>query len=106
MMSRDERLDEIFCRAREIRRRRESRRTKALGGMTAALSLGLVALIGLLAGRGTAVHGTSLGAFLLGPEAGGYVIVALLAFALGIGIAVLSMRKKRSKNQKTRKTDQ
>ena len=32
---------------------------------------------------------------LLGPEAGGYVLVALIAFALGIAAALLAQRRKR-----------
>ena len=37
---------------------------------------------------------TDLGATILGPEAGGYVIVALLAFALGIIVASAIRKKK------------
>ena len=37
---------------------------------------------------------STLGATILGPEAGGYVIVALLAFALGIVVASAIQKKK------------
>ena len=105
MMSREEKLDAIFRMAEDIRRRREARRVKALGGVTAALSLSLAALIGLLADHGAAVRGTEMGAFLLGPEAGGYAIVALLSFALGIAVAMISMRKKLARRAGSRKTE-
>ena len=36
--------------------------------------------------------GTHLGATILGPEAGGYVITALLSFALGITVAIITQK--------------
>ena len=54
-------------------------------------------MVGSLAG-GASVRPTALGAFLLGPEAGGYVIVALIAFALGIALT-LAAQKYRRMNQ-------
>ena len=53
--------------------------------------------------RGAEVHGTALGAFLLGPEAGGYVIVALLAFMLGIVAALLAQKHRRMKQREGKK---
>ena len=103
MMDREARLDEIFRRAEVVRRRQEENRTRLLGGSTAALALALITMIGGFAGRGTEVHGTALGAFLLGPEAGGYVIVALIAFALGVAAALLAQRRRWTKQREEKK---
>ena len=102
-MDREARLDEIFRRAEVVRRRQEENRTRLLGGSTAALALALVALIGGFARRGAEVRGTALGAFLLGPEAGGYVLVALLAFMLGIVAALLAQKHRRMKQREGKK---
>lgn len=96
-MNREERLDEIMRRACAIHRTREARRVAALGGSTAVLALGLVVLIGMMSRGGASVRPTALGAFLLGPDTGGYVIVALLAFALGVAVSELG-RRLRSKH--------
>lgn len=107
-MNREERLDEIMRRASAIRRTREARRVAALGGSTAVLALGLVVLIGMMSRGGASVRPTALGAFLLGPEAGGYVIVALLAFAMGAAVTELGrrLRSKRAMNTMRDKEEQ
>lgn len=103
MMDREAKLDEIFRRAEAVRRRQEENWTRLLGGATAALALALITMIGGFAGRGTEVHGTALGAFLLGPEAGGYVLVALIAFALGIVLALLAQKHRQTKEHEGKK---
>lgn len=108
MMDREAKLDEIFRRAEVVRRRQEENWTRLLGGATAALALALITMIGGFAGRGTEVHGTevhgtALGAFLLGPEAGGYVLVALIAFALGIVLALLAQKHRQTKEHEGKK---
>jgi len=103
MTDREAKLDEIFRRAEAIRRRQEANRARLLGGATVALALALITMIGGFAGHGTEVHGTALGAFLLGPEAGGYVIVALIAFALGIVLALLAQKHRQTKEHEGKK---
>ena len=104
MKDREAKLDEIFRRAETVRRRQEEKRTRLLGGATAALALALITMIGGFAGRGAEVRGTALGAFLLGPEAGGYVLVALIAFALGIVIThIIQQRRIAEKNKEDEK---
>ena len=84
-MKKQERLDEVFRRAENIRRKQDKKRIAVLGGTGAALTVCLILVIGAVPRQGTAKpEATALGAFLLGPETGGYVIVALLAFILGI----------------------
>ena len=67
------------------------------------LALLLVMMIGAFAGSGAPVRPTALGAFLLGPEAGGYVIVALIAFALGVAAALLAQRRRWTKQREEKK---
>ena len=66
-------------------------------------ALVLILMIGGFAGCGAEIRGTALGAFLLGPETGGYVLVALIAFALGIAAALLAQRHKRMKQREEKK---
>ena len=103
MMDREARLDDIFRRAEIVRHRQEENRARLLGGATMALVLALITMIGGFAGRGAEMRGTALGAFLLGPEAGGYVIVALIAFALGIAAAMLAQRHRQMKQREEKK---
>ena len=103
MMDRDARLNEIFRRAEAVRRKRDERVARALGGAAGALALALIVMIGGFSGRGAEIHGTALGAFLLGPEAGGYVLVALIAFALGIAAALLAQRHRQMKQREEKK---
>lgn len=103
MKDREAKLDEIFRRAEAVRRRQEENWTRLLGGATVALALALIVMIGGFAGRGAEIHGTALGAFLLGPEAGGYVLVALLAFMLGVAAALLAQRHRRMKQREEKK---
>jgi len=103
MTDREARLNEIFRRAEAVRRKRDERVARALGGATGALALALIVMIGGLSGRGAEIHGTALGAFLLGPEAGGYVLVALIAFALGIVLALLAQKHRQTKEHEGKK---
>lgn len=93
MMDRASMLDEVFRRAEGIQRRHTRRQVQLLGIAAFGLLFALFVMIGNLAG-GASVRPTAMGAFLLGPEAGGYVIVALLAFALGIIVTKIIILKK------------
>ena len=97
MMDRASMLDEVFRRAEGIRHRQTRGQVQWLGAAACALLIALFVMVGSLAG-GASVRPTALGAFLLGPEAGCYVIVALLAFALGIALT-LAAQKYRRMNQ-------
>ena len=52
----------------------------------------LVLVIGLFPGSGTAPAGSVYGAFLLSAEAGGCVLAAVIAFALGVAVTLLCLR--------------
>lgn len=90
MMDRASMLDEVFRRAEGIRHRQTRREARLLGVSVCGLALALLMMIGGFAVNGAAVRPTKLGAFLLGPETGGYVIVALIAFALGIILVLVT----------------
>ena len=87
----------------EIRRRsllyREKKQIRALSFLASGIGVLLMAIMILAPGvSGTVgISSSHLGATILGPEAGGYVIVALLAFTLGIIVTIIT--------KKYRKTD-
>ena len=88
----------------EIRRRsslyREKKQISSLSLLAMAIGAMLMVVLMLALGvSGTVGKSSSLlGATILGPEAGGYVIAALLSFALGIIVTLIT--------QKYRKTDE
>ena len=88
----------------EIRRRsslyREKKQISSLSLLAMAIGAMLMVVLMLAPGvSGTVGKSSSLlGATILGPEAGGYVIAALLSFALGIIVTLIT--------QKYRKTDE
>ena len=88
----------------EIRRRsllyREKKQIRALSFLASGIGVLLMAIMILAPGvSGTVgISSSHLGATILGPEAGGYVIVALLAFTLGIIVTIIT--------KKYRKTDE
>lgn len=92
----DEAMREIMKRSDKIEKKRERRKTNILTGMSVSLIAVLTIVIGIVPGRAVTVpEGTTYGSFLLSPEAGGYVLVALLAFAIGIIITVCCLRSKK-----------
>ena len=88
----------------EIRRRsslyQEKKQISSLSLLAMAIGAMLMVVLMLAPGvSGTVGKSSSLlGATILGPEAGGYVIAALLSFALGIIVTLIT--------QKYRKTDE
>ena len=84
----DEALEKIFTKSKEIRAKRERRTAVILSTVTAVLSILLIGTVQLLKGQGIKeASATTLGAFLLPSEAGGYVLAGVLAFLLGVAVA-------------------
>lgn len=89
-MTKEERLAKMHSRAAELKRRREKREIRSLGVISCGLLFGLVTLIfsvqypqhGIAAGQHT-------GASLLSDSVGGYVLVAVLAFTLGVVVTAI-----------------
>ena len=96
----DEAMREIKKRSEKIEKKRERRKTNILTGMSVSLIAVLTIVIGLVPGQAVSVpEGTVYGSFLLSPEAGGYVLIALLAFAIGIITTVICFRSKKKSDK-------
>ena len=90
---------------REIRRRKVYYQTKKQMRVLAELSTVLTALLFAallfapdITGTVSQTTGSVLGATILGPKAGGYIIVALLSFALGIVVTILALKRRTLQN--------
>ncbi len=93
----EEALKEIMKRSDAVSvRRRNKFEATCLGTASAVLCAVLLAVIMMLPGGGASefTEGSVYGAFLLSPQAGGYVLVAMLVFVIGITIT-LFIRKLR-----------
>lgn len=92
----EEELDEIMHRSRKITIRRECRKVQIQACLTCAVSLLVIAALILLPkGAVTTSDESVYGAFLLADGTGGYVLVALISFILGVVVTVLSMKYRR-----------
>ena len=100
MRSVDAQMKEILRRKAYFRARRHEKRLAFLDmGLTAMLLAALWIAPGIRGGA-TRQEPTTLGATILGPEAGGYVLVGLLAFSVGVVSAALVVsRRKMSAHQ-------
>lgn len=94
--STEQAVAEALRRGERIIIRRDRRACRMLSGMAGVLLVMLAAVIGFLPGGGTgAARDSVYGSFLLSPEAGGYVLAAVIAFALGVVITLLCLRRRR-----------
>lgn len=85
------RSGQIVCRKNRLS-------CRILTGLAGTLLASLVVLIAMLPdGTSSSSTGSVYGAFLLSPEAGGYVLAAVIAFALGIVVTLLCLRYKKQK---------
>lgn len=86
-------LSEIRRRSEQIVIRRERRTCRRLSGAAGILLVLLLLVITVLPGKTATGSAEGVyGAFLLSPEAGGYVLAGVIAFALGIVITLLCLR--------------
>ena len=95
MRTPEERVLAVRARMDALRRARERRKTGILGMGSALLALCLLLVIGAAG----AVHpggtaGLYSGAVMLFENAGGYVLVAVLAFMAGVVITVALLRRR------------
>ena len=96
----EEALAEIMTRRDQIILRRDRRACRKLSGAAGALFAVLVLVIALLPGKATvSSSGSVYGSFLLSQEAGGYVLAAVIAFALGVCVTLLCLKVKKQKLQ-------
>ena len=96
---------EILRRIETVKERRRVRQLRLLSCFTVMLLGGLTTAISLLSSDSKTEAGYSvMGAFLLGPETGGYILVALIAFLAGILLTVLALKYRKLKAAKKKYT--
>jgi len=96
--SREEFLKEVLARSSRMDAEDQKRRVRLLSAATAVLSLVMIVVItGLVRIEATEEIKTIYGSILLSPQAGGYFLVAFLAFALGVAVTLM-IQKTRNKS--------
>ena len=100
-MTDKERLSSLHERVEALQRKRERRKTAAIGA--AGVILGVCLFI-LIFTEGSVHYGYTPGPYsgsMLFENAGGYVLVAILSFAAAVVITILCIRWKKKQNEKT-----
>ncbi len=97
--TKDEALNEILKRGRKIRKKRNKRITGALSTATVISTFILFLSISIFTGNAVTGTNSAYGSFLLQTEVLGYVLVAVIAFVMGVIITVI-VRKKNKENDK------
>ena len=93
-------LKEILKRKDTVIRKRRSKACRYLGTASALLFAALITVISAF--HGASVSGpdsTIYGAFLLGREAGGYVLAAVIAFVLGVVVTLFCIKYRQFKDK-------
>ncbi|MBP5494205.1 MAG: hypothetical protein J6X97_03850 [Lachnospiraceae bacterium] len=96
--TKDEALNEILKRGRKIREKRNKRITGALSTATVISTFILFLSISIFTGNAVTGTNSAYGSFLLPTEVLGYVIVAVIAFVLGVIITVIVRKNKRKED--------
>ena len=96
--TKDEALNEILKRGRKIREKRNKQITGVLSTTTVILTFILFLSISIFTGNAVTGTNSAYGSFLLPTEVLGYVIVAVIAFVLGVIITVIVRKNKRKEN--------
>ena len=96
--TKDEALSEIRKRGRKIREKRNKRIAGALSTATVISTFMLFVSISVFTGNVVTGTDSAYGSFLLPTEVLGYVLVAIIAFVLGVIITVIARKNKRKEN--------
>ena len=90
----EEMLSEILKRSVRVCDERRRRACRYLAGAGAALLIALITAISYIPERmaGSYTGGSLYGSLMLGREAGGYILAAVIAFALGVVVTLLCQR--------------
>ncbi len=106
MRTAQERVCALHLRAQELQRRREKSVLTELGTACAML---FVCTAWLIFGMGSAhmgvLPGQYTGATMIFESAGGYVLVAVIAFTAGASIAAVLLRRRAKQNENNDKID-
>ena len=90
MRNTEENLSRMHARAAELRRKSNRTRTGIAGAVSGALAICLVFVMHQIQSVGHGIiGGQTTGSSLLSDSAGGYVLVAVVAFAAGVAITAL-----------------
>ncbi|MCR4690277.1 MAG: hypothetical protein K5739_02905 [Lachnospiraceae bacterium] len=100
--AKDEALSEVLKRSRKVRERRAAKAKAALSSTAVLLFTSLVWLIGALPMRPEKLDDSVYGSFMLSQDAGGLVLVAVLAFSLGMLLTILILHWRNSRNNEER----
>lgn len=93
MRTAEERLEALHSRAYALKKQRDVTWMRGLGGVSGAMAVCLVAMITVFGKGGHGITGSGYaGTSLLSESAGGYVLVAVIAFAIGVAVTVLLIR--------------
>ncbi len=100
-MQNEERKKEKHLRTRQIKRKNDMIRT-AVYGVTSLMLM--VTLIALTITQGSSLNSMDTGQFtgtsMLDASVGGYVLVALISFAVAVAVTLLCIRWKQNVNQR------
>ena len=103
MRSTDEQLREILKRAEHIKEKQAARRTTAFYALSACACLALLVVtagyLPSVSGIGGAQGPVRYGSLLLSAPYMGYVLVCVLAFALGVSVTLLGLQLRRARQK-------
>lgn len=89
----EEAFAEIMKRGRVLKREHEKKVTRLLSAAAGAVMTALILLIGVFGSAGAGMQQKSTyGSLLLPTEAGGYVLASVIAFAVGVIVALAIQR--------------
>ncbi len=97
--TKDEALEEILKRGRKIREKRNKQITGVLSTTTVVLTFILFVSISIFTGNVVTETHSAYGSFLLPTEVLGYVIVAVIAFVMGVIITVIVRKKNKESDR-------
>ena len=100
--TKEEAFEEVMKRSRVLKRRNEKKKTALLSASASLVTVTLVLMIGVLGGAGAGISGQSAyGSFLLPTEAGGYILAAVVAFVIGIGVTLIIQKYRKDHGKKS-----
>jgi len=89
----DEMLREVTVRSDRIIQRREILKTRILSCMTVMLTIAFVSVMSIISrGFGVKSQQSVYGSFLISEETVGYILVAIIAFTLGVTVTLLTQK--------------
>ena len=97
--TKDEALDEIIKRGRKIREKRNKRITGILSTAVVVSTFLLILSVSLFTGNAFMGDHSVYGSFLLPTEVLGYVLVAVIAFVVGVVITVIVRKNINNSNK-------